>query len=69
MFTYHDAGAGTFAGFPATIHLNDHFIVVGKGGARVHTFFTAQIVFEDESDPGTFVPGVVIGDPEHCDPL
>jgi hypothetical protein len=69
-FSYHDAGSGNFTGFPATFHLTDHFNLVGSGGTnRVHTFFTLDIVFEDESDPGTVVFGVVTGDPEHCDPL
>jgi hypothetical protein len=69
-FSYHDAGSQTFAGFPATLRLTDHFNLVGAGGEnRVHTFFNAVITFQDASDPGTFVPGVVIGDAEHCDPL
>lgn len=68
-FTYHDAGSQTFSGFPTVLHLTDHFNLVGPGGQVVHTFFNALIVFEDASDPGTFIPAVVIGDPEHCDPL
>ena len=69
-FSYHDAGSQTFSGFPATLHLTDHFNLVGAGGDnRVHTFFNATITFQDANDPGTFVPGAVIGDPEHCDPL
>jgi hypothetical protein len=69
-FSYHDAGSQTFAGFPASLRLTDHFNLVGAGGSnRIHTFFNAVITFQDENDPGTFVPGVVIGDPEHCDPL
>ena len=68
-FTYHDAGSQTFSGFPTVLHLTDHFNLIGSGGQVVHTFFNALIVFEDASDPGTFIPAVVIGDPEHCDPL
>jgi hypothetical protein len=68
-FSYHDAGSQTFSGFPAVLHLTDHFNLTGTGGHVVHTFFNAAIVFTGPSDPGTFVPAVVIGDPEHCDPL
>jgi hypothetical protein len=70
-FNYHDAFSAPFTGFPATISVTDHFVLVGSGGQRIHTFFTATIVVADfESEEFlSFEPHVVIGDPEHCDPL